>query len=67
MIGIAAAGFGLGAIILTWFIGILLESGNTVFRIFGIIGAAYGTIILILSFLVKDPLLLPNETSVLKK
>lgn len=67
VIGIAAAGFGLGAIILTWFIGILLESGNTVFRIFGIIGAAYGTIILILSFLVKDPLLLPNETSVLKK
>lgn len=57
--GIAAAGFGLGAIVLTWLTKMLLESGSDVLNVFRYIGLGYGAIILFLSILIKDPVIQP--------
>jgi OFA family oxalate/formate antiporter-like MFS transporter len=55
--GVAAAGFGLGAIVLTWFSDLLLQRNYQVLEVFKIIGISYGIIILLFSFMVKGPVL----------
>ncbi|MCX7821210.1 MAG: MFS transporter [Brevinematales bacterium] len=54
--GIAAAGFGLAATILSLIIEFLLESGKDIFNIFIIIGISYGLIITIFSFFLDSPI-----------
>ncbi|MFO7657037.1 MAG: MFS transporter [Bacteroidales bacterium] len=57
--GIAAAGFGLGAIVLTWLTKMLLESASDVLNVFIYIGMGYGTVIMIMAILIKDPVTQP--------
>jgi MFS transporter, OFA family, oxalate/formate antiporter len=59
--GIAAAGFGLGAIVLTWLTKMLLESGCNVLDVFKYVGLGYGTLIAILAILIKDPEMQPSK------
>lgn len=53
--GIAAAGFGLGAVTLTWIAGSLIEKGSSIMEIFRIVGVSYGLIIFLLSFKIEEP------------
>jgi len=57
--GIAAAGFGLGAIILTWLTKTILESGSDVFNVFKYMGLGYATVIVLLAILIRDPVIQP--------
>jgi len=59
--GICTAGFGLGAVVLTWLTRVLLESGSDVLEIFKLVGVSYGVIILLFSILIKEPLLPPSR------
>lgn len=59
--GISAAGFGLGAVVLTWLTRMFFESGTDVLEIFKLIGISYGVVILFFSFFIKEPLLPPTE------
>ncbi len=53
--GIAAAGFGLGAIALSPIAEMVLESGRSIFKMFTVIGVSYGTIIFLLSNFISQP------------
>ncbi|MDZ7372236.1 MAG: MFS transporter, partial [candidate division KSB1 bacterium] len=53
--GIAAAGFGLAATLLSLLIQFLLKSGKGILQISFIIGALYGTIILVFAFFLNSP------------
>ena len=53
--GISTAGFGLGAIVLTWLTKMLFESGSDVLKIFKLIGFSYGVVILLLALSIKEP------------
>ncbi len=53
--GIAAAGFGLASVILSYIAELLMNTGKPVLDIFGIIGISYGLVIILFSFLIKNP------------
>lgn len=53
--GAAAAGFGLGAIVLTWLSDILSNNNYGVLEIFKFIGIGYGIVILLFALIVEDP------------
>jgi MFS transporter, OFA family, oxalate/formate antiporter len=53
--GIAAAGFGLAAVVLSFFAETLLMQGRSVLQIFLKIGIVYGVIILVFAFFMKAP------------
>ncbi len=63
--GIAAAGFGLAATILSLIIEYLLEKGKDIFSIFIIIGLSYGLVITFFSFFLNTPA--SKETSQVNK
>jgi OFA family oxalate/formate antiporter-like MFS transporter len=53
--GLAAAGFGIAAVILSNVAAGWVENGKTVLEIFTMLGIGYGTIIFVLSFLIFTP------------
>lgn len=53
--GIAAAGFGLGAIALSPLIEMILGSGRNIFNVFTAVGLLYGVVIFLLSNLISQP------------
>ncbi len=53
--GIAAAGFGLGAIALSPIIELILETGRDIFNVFAIVGVLYGVVIFLLSNIIFQP------------
>ncbi len=53
--GIAAAGFGLAAIVLSFIIEVLLRSGRNILDVFIIIGIAYGSVILVFANFISQP------------
>lgn len=53
--GIAAAGFGLAAVVISFASKQLFDSGKNVLEVFAIIGAAYGVIVLIFAFFMTAP------------
>lgn len=61
--GIAAAGFGLGAIVLSWFSNRLLMDGIGVSHIFRITGLSYGGVMFVLSVFLKHPPERPADTN----
>lgn len=54
--GIAAAGFGLGAFVLSLVSEFILSKGTTIFQMFGVIGLVYGLLIVLMSNFIHQPL-----------
>ncbi len=66
--GIASAGFGLAAIVMTALSALLMKTGYGVLQIFIFVGAAYGAVVFVSSFFVSAPAHEPPEKHVeLKK
>lgn len=53
--GIAAAGFGLGAILMSTVAELVIQSGRSIFELFIIVGITYGAIIFLAGTLVSQP------------
>ncbi len=53
--GLAVAGFGCGAVVLSLLVGILFERGSNVLEVFRIIGLAYGVVLVACAMLLCNP------------
>ncbi len=60
VMGIIVSGFGLAAVLLSFFADMLLSSGKNIFQVFKFIGITYGTVMILLSFIFPSSYL-PNE------
>jgi MFS transporter, OFA family, oxalate/formate antiporter len=64
--GIAAAGFGLGAILMSTVAEMVLQSGRDIFTLFVVIGVSYGLLIFLFSNFIFQPVLLVTAKKFIK-
>ncbi len=62
--GIAAAGFGLASVLLSKMTERLFLTGNSMFRVFIIVGIVYAAVIMISALFVKSPIISNNEEEI---